>query len=276
MRVPVARREKLTVRYTIRRVRIRSLLKYGFVVGAVIAVLPGIVCGVASSAGIRALRAWLESWDAIQINLVVTTLEFNLVEVLHLDQVMSRLQSLDQWGVWLVLLLALGTTLLAGLAAALISGLAGLAYNGIARLSGGIQVEAESEAGPAGLRAVPAAAERPAPPQPSPAGRRPSTALLPAKAPTAWLGLASDSSQRWPLGLPANRIGSQPGCEVSMPYPGVAGIHAEIRLEQGRFILYDLGQGQIWVNQRPIAGKHLLRDGFLLRIGPVDLVFRQQ
>lgn len=146
----MARREKLTVRYTIRRVRIRSLLKYGFVVGAVIAVLPGIVCGVASSAGIRALRAWLESWDAIQINLVVTTLEFNLVEVLHLDQVMSRLQSLDQWGVWLVLLLALGTTLLAGLAAALISGLAGLAYNGIARLSGGIQVEAESEAGPEG------------------------------------------------------------------------------------------------------------------------------
>jgi hypothetical protein len=269
--------------YTVRRIGIVSALKYGFVLGAVIACLPGMLCGVASAQGVEALRRWLESWQMIRINLLVETLEFDLMELLHLKQILTQVQALDQQRVWLALALAMGSMLLVGLFAALITVLAGVIYNGIAGLSGGIQVEIEPEAGagllqvasPAGGRPA-SAAEAPLPAQPEFPRRRDPTALLPSRGPKAWLALGADANRYWPLSPGVNRLGSQAGSEVTLPYPGVAGAHAEIRFQDGRFVLYDLSQGQVWVNERPIAAQHLMKDGFRLRVGTVDLVFRQQ
>jgi hypothetical protein len=97
-------------------------------------------------------------------------------------------------------------------------------------------------------------------------GRRQLTRL-----PTAWLSLAADPTRRWPLHQARTRIGSDPTSEV--PLPGGATQHAEIRREQGRYVLYDLSDGRTWVQGHQVTGRHVIQDGFHLRLGDVEMIF---
>ena len=74
---------------------------------------------------------------------------------------------------------------------------------------------------------------------------------------------------------PTGRLGSQADNDVVLAFGGIQPLHAEIRLEEGRYVIYDRSEGQVWVNARPIAGRNLLKDGFTIRLGEIDLVFRQ-
>ena len=248
---------------SIHRIRITSALKFGLVVGVITACLPGLLCGLVGAGAVSLLYRWLQSWQTIRINLVIETLEFDLVQLLRIGEVLERLQTWDQQKGLIVLGLAFGIMLLAGLFAALMTGLAGAVYNGIARLSGGIEVEVEG--GQAGATGA----------EPQGLFRGP-TAVLPPLPPAAWLVLAADPGRYWPLVQQVNRVGSQPGNEVVLPFEGVGAIHAEIRLEDGRYVLYDRSEGQVWVNGRSIASRNLLKDGFQVRLGAVDCIFRQQ
>jgi hypothetical protein len=248
---------------SIRHVRVRSVLAFGFVVGAIVACLPAFMCGATGAGAVSVARRWLEGWQTIRIDLLLDTLEFNLVEILRLQEVLTRLQALDQRRMLLGLVLALGLTLGAGLLAAVITGLSGAVYNAIAGMWGGIELEVEN--GQAG--AVQMAPQR--------APRKP-TLTLPRAPATAWLVLAADPNRSWPLSKPVQTLGNQLENDVVLPYPGVGAVHAEIRLEAGRFVIHDRSDGQIWVNGRPIAGRNLLKDGFQVRLGATDFVFRQR
>ncbi len=248
---------------SIRRIRIRSALKFGLAVGAVVACLPGLLFGLVGASAVSLLRGWLQSWQTIRVNLLIETLEFDLIQLLQIGQTLEWLQVWDQRKGLIVFGLTLGTMILAGLVAALMTGLAGAVYNGIARLSGGIEVEVEER------RAGMLTAEH--------AGMlREPTAALPSLSPAAWLVLAADPSRYWLLAQQVSRVGSQPDNEVVLPFEGIGAIHAEIRLEGGRYVLYDRSDGQVWVNGRPIAGRNLLKDGFQVRLGAVGCIFRQQ
>lgn len=247
---------------SIHRIRIVSALKFGLAVGAVIACLPGLMCGLVTAKVVSLLRDWLQSWQTIRINLVIETIEFDLIQLLQIGKTLEWLQIWDQRQWLIVFGMALGAMIVAGLAAALMTGLAGAVYNGIARLSGGIEVELEE--GQAGILATEHAVMR-----------REPTAALPSLPSVAWLVMATDPNRYWLLAQPVNRVGSQPDNEIVMPFEGIGAIHAEIRLEEGRYILYDRSDGQVWVNGRPIAGRNLLKDGFHVRMGAVECIFRQ-
>jgi hypothetical protein len=248
---------------SVRRIRILSAVKFGFVVGGLVACLPSLLCGLLSAGAISVLYDWLQTWQSIKINLLVDTLEFNLVDLLRMDKVLTQLQTLDGRHTLVVLVLALGITALTGLFAALMTGVVGSAYNGIARLSGGIEIEVEE--GQAGVMQLE--------PQRRPRGP---TASLPPQPAMAWLVLAADPGRYWPLAQPVSRLGSQAGNDVILPFEGIDPTHAEVRQEEGRYILYDRSNGRTWVNGRPFAGRNLLKDGFQVRLGAVDFLFRQQ
>jgi predicted component of type VI protein secretion system len=51
--------------------------------------------------------------------------------------------------------------------------------------------------------------------------------------------------------------------------------HAQISLEQGRYILYDFSQGQSQVQGQIVRGPNMLKDGFLIHLGQYAITFRQ-
>ena len=70
---------------------------------------------------------------------------------------------------------------------------------------------------------------------------------------------------------PQTSLGSQPPCDMLIN--GAQPHHADIRYENGRWILYDLSNGQTWVNGRQVSNANMLKDGFTLRVGSEEMVF---
>lgn len=66
-------------------------------------------------------------------------------------------------------------------------------------------------------------------------------------------------------------VGSAPSCDIQVS--GLAPIHAEIRLENNRYILYDMSGGQTWVNDRQVTTANLLKEGFRVRLGAHEFSF---
>jgi pSer/pThr/pTyr-binding forkhead associated (FHA) protein len=118
---------------------------------------------------------------------------------------------------------------------------------------------------PSAQPAPPVAAPPPAPP-PRPAPR------VPAALPTA---LVDTSSGRRYLLSQFGRVtlGRAPDNNVVFDSNLISGYHAEIRYESGRFVLYDLGSTNgTFVNGRKITGPNMLKVGFRVQVGDVDLV----
>ena len=65
-------------------------------------------------------------------------------------------------------------------------------------------------------------------------------------------------------------IGRDGANQIVLTDPAVRARHLEIRYEQDRFILHDLGGG-VLVNGRQITGPNMLKVGFRVRVGNVEL-----
>jgi len=69
------------------------------------------------------------------------------------------------------------------------------------------------------------------------------------------------------------RLGRRSDLEVSLCFPGVWDLHAEIQTDPaGWFVIRPLGQCLVTINQQPIQD-HRLRSGDVLGIGAVKLQF---
>ena len=79
------------------------------------------------------------------------------------------------------------------------------------------------------------------------------------------------AGQSWPLRTPVTMVGSAPSCDIQIA--GLASVHAKLRLEDNRCVLYDMSGGQTWVNDRQITTANLLKDGFRVRLGACELRF---
>jgi hypothetical protein len=226
------------------KVHIPAALRLGCLTGLLTACGPAFVCSLASHRLIHILRHWVLGWDGPDAELTIggllggTTLKvsLDLQDHLNVTEFMKTLETLDSGWWWTIPLLTLALTALGGVLLAALSGTGAGLYSRMER--------------------------------------RHWLASSSAPRPSAWLSLLADPTRRWPVCQGFTRVGSDPVSEVQLP-SGMA-CHAEIRYEQGRYILYDLSGGQTWVQNRPVAGRHLLKDGFRLRFGNVEMIFKNE
>lgn len=76
------------------------------------------------------------------------------------------------------------------------------------------------------------------------------------------------SARRYPLGAGITRIGRAPDNDIVLDDASVSGYHAEIRYEDGRYLLYDQGSSNgSYVNGRRLSGPNLIKAGWQLQFG---------
>ncbi len=68
-------------------------------------------------------------------------------------------------------------------------------------------------------------------------------------------------------------FGSDSSADIRLE--GLQPRHAQLNLENGRYILRDLSGGQSWVQGRPVAGPNMVKDGFAIQFGKWTMIFRQ-
>ena len=93
----------------------------------------------------------------------------------------------------------------------------------------------------------------------------------------AWLVVRSGGEAGKIYDLEGDRVrfGSSPENEIQIDHPSVDQSHAMVRIQQGRYLLYDMGSvGGTSVNGNPVAGA-LLRDGSQISMGASELFFSQ-
>jgi hypothetical protein len=239
-------------RLAIQSVRMFSALKFGCVLGLLLNVLPSLVCALVGKAIVSTLRALLESWQNIELaNLLGQSARVNLTQQLGLE---SALKTLREWDAlsWLgVLLVTVALSLFGGALVAALSSLLAAIYNVTARFSGGIEIET------ADVAAVIASPVR--------------SPTIETRARLIGPGLPAPG---FILQTDVIRVGRDPANALVLSSHAVAPFHAEIVRLGERWIVRDLGSpGGTFVNGRPIR-ENMLKDGFRVRLGDVELVFR--
>ncbi|MDH7487101.1 MAG: FHA domain-containing protein [Anaerolineae bacterium] len=245
-------------RYTVRRLPIRPLLRFGLVLGGLLGLPFGCLLALLAAKTIALLHRVLEAWQGVEYSLLGQTVRLDLVNMLHLDGLLQTLQALDERLNLIVVLALLGVPLGVGLVVASLLGFAGWGYNLIARLTSGMELVLS----PTGLSPV-------VPEIAGEAGRMPQS--------RAWLTpTRPDAAGRWyPVHDGVTSIGSAAGNAIVLPFAGVAEHHAEIRLEGDRYVLYDLGSVHgSYVNGRRTQ-VNLLKDGWRMRFGDEEFIFGQ-
>jgi hypothetical protein len=261
-------------KYAIRRIEPLSAFKYGFSIGALIMLPTGLLVGLFARGIVGLVRAWMESWGTLEIEGPLgVTLDINLLNVVEFAEFLDIVRGLDDMGFFLVLAIIFMMVVFGGIFIGLQSTLAAWAYNlGAAGSGGGIIVHAEMLDGPAvgQPRGLPLqTTHHPIAPRPLPSPhRRP-----PLRGGGAYL-VSSHDQRRYPIKAGKTLIGSAPNNDVVLQ--GLAPHHAEIRWQDQRYILYDRGGKQISVNERAIMGPNMLKDGFRVRLGRVDFVFKEE
>lgn len=251
--------------YAIRSINLLSALKYGFVLGCVLMVLPGLLGGILLRQLIETLVLAISGgFFAPDLGPLTTLYQMG-------------------WGLtwWVTFISIVG----GGIVSAISSVVGALVYNLVAAISGGLEVTTDLLNQPA-TSAAPAAYKPVVPPvapasQPALAPSLPAPSLpapaSPAPVPVAsgdgngWLTLRDQPAQRWVLRCPVTTIGADLGCDIV--FSGLMPRHAEIRCENDRHIFYDLSGGQSWVNGRQITTANLLKNGFAVRLATRELVF---
>ncbi len=131
-------------RYTVRRIRLLSLAKFGFVLGAVAMILPGFICAWGSTQLVSFSRGWLDTLGASGSKLALGPLEiagFSWLDMFGLAAVQQLLINLDDQRGLVTLLVILSTIIGGGLLVGLIVLLVGWVYNLLAAVTGGLEVE---------------------------------------------------------------------------------------------------------------------------------------
>jgi hypothetical protein len=258
-------------RYSIRKILVWPAFKFGAVIGAVLMIVPGILWGLMMRSSVHALRTFVEGMGWLTLN------------NRDMAALAQRVADLDQLGPMLAVWVALATVIIGGLVYGLGAAVAALLYNAIAGLSGGLVVGIEAPPQPQPAPAPPQAGSVVQPQAAAPAAQAPQMApsiassaqpvapVVPAQPQTGpWLAIGTPA-QRRPLRPDRTRLGSAADNDIVLS--GVNAYHAEIRFEDGIYVLYDMAAGQTWVNNRPVAGRNMLKEGFVIRLGGQEMVF---
>ena len=190
--------------------------------------------------------------------LIIDEISLSAREMLRGWEPLNSLEAIANLG-WLQIILYIFVfTLLAGIWTALVGVVSGLAFNLLAWLTGGLQISLSEDAVQGQSRSPKAL---PKPPVPTPA---------PVQGPRLKI---TDPIQRViPITSQVTLIGSGPDCGIRLE--GLQPEHAQLSYEEGRYLLRDFSQGSTMVQGRLINGVNMVKDGFLIQIGPYHMVFR--
>jgi hypothetical protein len=242
-------------RVAIQRVGLGSALKFGGVLGALLSVLPSLFGALVGKWIVSTLRALLESWQNIELGSILgQSMRVNLTQQLGLEPMLKMLREWDALA-WLgVLLVTVALSVFGGALVAAFSGLLAAVYNIVARFSGGIEVELAGDA----------------PSAPLPAG----ALELRTSAPRARLMGTGLPAGGFVLQQDVVRVGRDPSNQLVLASPTIAPYHAEFFRMGERWIVRDLGSPTgTFVNDRPVR-ENMLKDGFRVRVGDAEWVFR--
>jgi len=118
---------------------------------------------------------------------------------------------------------------------------------------------------PSAAQPVPSPVVSPPPVQPLPVAPVPFPAVL-------WL-IDQSTSRRYALRPGITTIGRSGDNDIVLDAPGVSAHHAEIRYENGHYVLHDKGSTNgTFVNGRRIGGPNMIKAGWSVRLGDVELV----
>jgi len=118
----------------IRRFGLGPLAQWGFIAGAIVACLPAFFCSWVLFSLVTALSNLIAGWQNVGFQVLGQKISFNLIQLLNLQQAQQTLTGLAGFGVFGIVLLALGIALLLGVFGALVMTLLGAFYNATGRL----------------------------------------------------------------------------------------------------------------------------------------------
>ena len=132
-----------THRYTVRKINLLPLSKFGCVLGGLAMLIPGLIGAVAATQVIAALRVLLEKWQESALDLLGmgVPVEFDFITLLSLGPALELVARLDDQRLVVALLIILTGVTGGGLLIGVTILLLGWFYNFLAAVTGGVEVE---------------------------------------------------------------------------------------------------------------------------------------
>jgi hypothetical protein len=246
--------------YTLHRINLFSLLKYGFGTGLIVS-FPLVSLSIISAWRIIiAFVDWLETLEfVIPVPfLVISEITVNVMNLIRGWQFIDALVTIAALGWIRIILLIIVMTLVSGVLVALAVVFSGAIFNLLALFTGGLRLSLSEEAvQDRGVSQKPESLI-------SPQNQRQVTGPR--------LEIVSPIRQVIPVSSLETLIGSGPECALRLD--GLQPSHAQLSYENGRYILRDFSQGDIKVQGHPVDGVNMVRDGFNIQIGQYSMIFR--
>lgn len=137
--------ERLPMKYTVARINLLPLAKFGFLLGAVAMLLPSLICAFGLTQAVWLLRQTLDGWANAETDMLgFNVVAFNFIELLGLENMHQLLTQLTDQALMFGLLIILGCIIGGGLLIGGIVWLVGICYNLLAKITGGVEVELQS------------------------------------------------------------------------------------------------------------------------------------
>jgi hypothetical protein len=130
-------------RYTVRKINLLPLAKFGCLLGGIAMLLPGVICAIGGTQIIAVLRIFLEETQTAELDPLGlgTPVELDFIQLLNLETVQTLITRLDDQSFLVALLIILITMIGGGLLVAMTIMLLGWSYNFLAAITGGLEVE---------------------------------------------------------------------------------------------------------------------------------------
>lgn len=128
-------------KYAIRRISLGSTLKFGFALGLLLSLGPSLLCGLAGSWLVSTAHQVMAGWRDVRLVVLGQPVRFDLIDLLHLGDMLENLRFLDQNDWLFALLLIVTACCVTALALGLSANLLTLGYNALAWLTGGLVIE---------------------------------------------------------------------------------------------------------------------------------------
>lgn len=130
-------------RYTVRKINLFPLAKFGCLLGGLAMLLPGLLCALVGTQLIGLLHTFLANTQSAELDPLGlgVPVELDFIHLLNLEETQALLARLNDQSWVVAVLITLMMILGGGLLVGLIIMLVGWGYNLLAALTGGLEVE---------------------------------------------------------------------------------------------------------------------------------------
>ena len=79
------------MKYTVRRINLAPLAKFGCLLGTLVSLLPSLLCSLSALRLLGLVRRWLEGWQEGEIEILGFTATLDFIKLLGLEPVLEFL-----------------------------------------------------------------------------------------------------------------------------------------------------------------------------------------